>query len=272
MNRGTSRERQVKHWLEDRDWIVFRAAGSLGEADLVALKAGHRPRLVQVKATSRGGPFQAFGPRERAALLLAAEISGADAYLVWYPPRGKMNWFHSDEWPQPKQDVVGSVFGRLTVVGKLEPRVWPSSTKTRKDALVLAMCECGVERVVYLKHLKSGASKSCGCLARERASERTGSKNPLYRHGLTLTSTYGSWRSMIRRCLDPNVAGWHRYGGRGISVCEEWLSFDAFYADMGDRPADKTLDRIDNDGNYTPDNCRWATAKEQRANQSPLPA
>jgi len=82
-----------------------------------------------------------------------------------------------------------------------------------------------------------------------------------------MTPTRGSWKNMWRRCTDPTVAGYAGYGGRGITVCGRWRSFEHFLADMGERPAGMTLDRIQNDGHYDPSNCRWATASEQRMNQ-----
>jgi Holliday junction resolvase len=98
MSRGHARERQVKALLEADDWFVTRAAGSLGDADLVALKAGHVPRLVEVKSTA-AGPFHSFGPKARADLLFAARLAGASAWLCWWPPRGKPVWLSSREWP-----------------------------------------------------------------------------------------------------------------------------------------------------------------------------
>jgi hypothetical protein len=92
--RGHNRERL----LEDEDWFVTRAAGSLGDADLVALKVGHTPRIIEVKSTA-GGPYEHFRPKDRADLRFAAEIAGAVAELCWWPPRGKPRWIPASEWP-----------------------------------------------------------------------------------------------------------------------------------------------------------------------------
>lgn len=96
--RGIQRERAVRDYLRDRDWLAFRAPASLGVADVVALRDGSRPRLIEVKSTHRG-PYHSFGPAERERLKFAAELAGADAYLAWWPPRGELRWFHSSEWP-----------------------------------------------------------------------------------------------------------------------------------------------------------------------------
>jgi Holliday junction resolvase len=97
-SRGHDRERAVRRLLEKQGWWVTRAAGSLGDADLVALMAGFPPRLVEVKSTHRG-PFHGFGPADRAAIRTAARRAGAEAWLVWWPPRKKPEWLHEDDWP-----------------------------------------------------------------------------------------------------------------------------------------------------------------------------
>ncbi len=98
MSRGQNRERQVRRLLEDDDWFVCRAAGSLGDVDLVALKAGKLPMLIEVKSTA-GGPYERFGPKDRGDLQFAADLAGAIATLAWWPPRGTLRWIPSSEWP-----------------------------------------------------------------------------------------------------------------------------------------------------------------------------
>lgn len=105
MSRGHDRERAVRRLLEAEDWWVARAAGSLGDADLIALKDGRRPRLIEVKSTA-GGPYERFTPSRRAELRLAATIAGADALLCWWPPRGKPTWLPAESWPLPRQAVA----------------------------------------------------------------------------------------------------------------------------------------------------------------------
>lgn len=103
---GTQRERAVRDLLANDDWIAFRAPASLGCADVVALKDGYRPRFVEVKSTS-GGPYERFGPEARARLSLAARMAGADAYLVWWPPRAKPVWIKEAAWPKALRLVEG---------------------------------------------------------------------------------------------------------------------------------------------------------------------
>lgn len=96
--RGIQRERAVRDQLANDDWLAFRAPASLGVADVVALKDGRRPRLVEVKSTA-GGPYERFGPADRRRLSLAGKLAGADCYLAWWPSRGTLRWIHETEWP-----------------------------------------------------------------------------------------------------------------------------------------------------------------------------
>lgn len=138
-------------------------------------------------------------------------------------------------------------------------------------------CECGRIKLVTIRDFTHGRSRSCGRHEKPRLNlpHRSPAKRKLptreqrrtYRHGCP---EYFAWRDMIRRCHNPNNKNYARYGGRGITVCDRWrLSYDAFLADMGNRPDDSlSLDRINNNGNYEPSNCRWATRSQQMANRS----
>lgn len=157
-------------------------------------------------------------------------------------------------------DMKGSAFGYLMV---LEQR----GTSKRGEALWLCRCVCGVSFTVPGSYLRTGHSKSCGCMrgAYVAASKTTHGFAP--KEGKRRPE-YGIWKSMHQRCRDKNCGGYHNYGGRGITVCPRWDRFEHFLADMGARPAEGySLDRVNNNGNYTPDNCRWATSAQQAANR-----
>jgi len=152
-------------------------------------------------------------------------------------------------------DVVGDVFGRLTVVA--------FAGKNRHDRSAWhCRCECGTEKVLAGSDLRSGKIISCGCARRERTIA------PRITHGLKKHPLYQTWAQMKARCLNPRSKAYPEYGGRGIKVCDRWLlSFKDWLADVGERPArGMTIDRENNDGDYEPSNVRWATKSEQARN------
>lgn len=155
-------------------------------------------------------------------------------------------------------DRVGERHGRLLVSARAENKIEPSGAVRAQWQCI---CDCGTITTVSGQSLGRGSTKSCGCLAREAVIQRTQT------HGLSRTHIYRSWNTMIQRCTNPNNTHWPSYGGRGISVCKEWFSFENFYRDMGERPHGATLERSDNNKGYEPGNVIWASRLAQANNR-----
>lgn len=171
------------------------------------------------------------------------------------PPR------HPKPLPKNVKDLAGRRFGRLTAISFSGVTVNPSGEP--RGAAWVCKCDCGVILTVKRNDLMRLHTRSCGCLF---ADTKHLSRNRV--HGMTDSRTHNCWMGIIKRCTDSNQRSWPNYGGRGISVCERWLTFTNFLADMGEPPDGHSIDRINNDGNYEPGNCRWATKSEQSRNRS----
>lgn len=161
--------------------------------------------------------------------------------------------------------MIGMKFGRLMVVDEVASRRPPNGSPQRRFR---CRCDCGLDVVATGGHLRTGHTLSCGCIRAEQARQQ-GFQNRVHGEAPCSTAEYRIWKGMFTRCYNPKTPNFRHYGGRGITICDRWREdYPAFLADMGRRPsAIHSIDRIDNDGDYEPGNCKWSTPSEQNSNQ-----
>ncbi len=161
-------------------------------------------------------------------------------------------------------NIIGQTFGRLKVIADAPSR---RGTQGQSIRCVICDCSCGAKGIEFrIIDIKYGNTSSCGCLWREGISEYS-LKHGHSRGKGNRTPTYVSWACMFTRCTNPNAHSYSRYGGRGITICKRWEQFENFLADMGERPNGRSIGRIDGNGNYCPENCRWETMVQQSQNR-----